>query len=78
MFIALLRSNERGAGHRKHRSFIVVRVRFRGNVFTESLPSNKLFLLSGVMSQHIKALEIAELKYALESITRLLPASASI
>jgi hypothetical protein len=37
------RSNERSADHRKHRSSIVARVRFRGNVFTEPLPSNELF-----------------------------------
>jgi hypothetical protein len=40
------------AGHTKHRSSIVARARFRGNVFTELLPSNELFLLSGVMSQY--------------------------
>jgi hypothetical protein len=29
-----------------------MRVHFRGNLFTEPLPSNKLFRLSGVMSQY--------------------------
>jgi hypothetical protein len=34
MFTALLRSNERGADHRKRRSSIVTSIRFRGKVFT--------------------------------------------
>jgi hypothetical protein len=50
---APLRSNERGADHRKHSFFIVARVRFRGNVFTVPLPSNKLFRLSDVMSEYL-------------------------
>jgi hypothetical protein len=50
---ALLRSNERGVDHRKHRCSVAARVRFRGNVFTEPLPSNELFRLSGVISQYI-------------------------
>jgi hypothetical protein len=52
VFTAPSRSNERGADHRKLRSSIVARVRFQGNVFTEPLPSNELFRLSGVMSQY--------------------------
>jgi hypothetical protein len=52
VFTAPLRSNEYGTDHRKHRSSTVARVRFHGNVFTEPLPSNELFLLSGVMSQY--------------------------
>jgi hypothetical protein len=52
MFTAPLRSNERGADHRKHCSSIVASVRFREYVFTEPLPSNELFPLSGVMSQY--------------------------
>jgi hypothetical protein len=59
MFTTPLRSNERGAGHRKYRSSIVARVRFSGKVFTEPLPSNELFRLSGIMSQYAKLL-IAE------------------
>jgi hypothetical protein len=51
-FTAPLHSNERVADHRKHHSSIVVRVRFRGNVINESLPSNELFRLSDVMSQY--------------------------
>jgi hypothetical protein len=53
VFTAPLRSNERELDHRKHRSFIVAPVRFLGNVFTERLPSNELFRLSGVMSQYV-------------------------
>jgi hypothetical protein len=53
MFTAPLRSNARGADHRKHRSSITARVHFRGNVFTEPLPSNELSRLSGVMSQYV-------------------------
>jgi hypothetical protein len=52
MFTLPLRSNERGPEHRKHRSSVVAHVRFRGNVFTEPLPSNELFRLLGVMSQY--------------------------
>jgi hypothetical protein len=52
MFTAPLRSNDRGADHRKYRSSIASRVRFRENVFTEPLASNDLFRLSGVMSQY--------------------------
>jgi hypothetical protein len=52
VFTAQLRSNARGAYHRKHCSSIVARVRFRWNVFTESLPSSELFRLSGIMSQY--------------------------
>jgi hypothetical protein len=52
VFTAPLHSNERVADHRKHHSSIVARVRFRGSVFNESLPSNELFRLSGVMSQY--------------------------
>jgi hypothetical protein len=37
---------------RKHRSSIVTRVHFRGNVFTEPLPSSELFWLSDVISQY--------------------------
>jgi hypothetical protein len=48
-----LRSNERDADRRKHRSSIVARVRFCGNVFTEPLLNNELFRLSGIMSQYI-------------------------
>jgi hypothetical protein len=52
MFTAPLSSNACGADHRKHCSSIVALVRFRGNVLTEPLPSNELFPLSYVMSQH--------------------------
>jgi hypothetical protein len=52
VFVAETRSNTRDANHRKRRFSIVARVRFRG-MFTESLPSNELFSLSGIMSQHI-------------------------
>jgi hypothetical protein len=37
VFITPLRSNERDADHRKRRSSVVVRLRFRGNFLTESL-----------------------------------------
>jgi hypothetical protein len=50
VFAVALRNNESGADHREHCSSIVARVRFRGNVFTESLPSNELFQLLGVIS----------------------------
>jgi hypothetical protein len=53
VFTAPLRSSESGADHREHRFSIVACVLFCGNVFTEPLPSNKLFKLSGVMSQYI-------------------------
>jgi hypothetical protein len=53
VFTTPLLSKERGADHRKRRFSIFARVRFHGNVFTEQLPSNKLFRLSGVMSQYI-------------------------
>jgi hypothetical protein len=53
MFTAPLRSNERGPDHRKHRCPIVARVRFCWNVFTELLPSNKIFWLPGVMSKYV-------------------------
>jgi hypothetical protein len=53
MFTAPLRSNERGVDHTKHLSSIVEHVHFRENMFTEPLPSNELFRLSGVMSQYI-------------------------
>jgi hypothetical protein len=36
-----------------NRIFCCVRVHFSGNLFTEQLPSNELFLLSGVMSQYL-------------------------
>jgi hypothetical protein len=49
-----MRINARGANHRKHHSYIV-RVRFRGNVFTEPLLSNELRQLSGVMSQYLSS-----------------------
>jgi hypothetical protein len=52
VFTAPLRSNERVPDRRKHRSSIVVCVRFHMNLFTEQLFSNKLFWLSGVMSQY--------------------------
>jgi hypothetical protein len=52
VFTAPLRSNARCADYRKHRSSIVARVRFCGNVFTESLPSSEQFRLSGIMSQY--------------------------
>jgi hypothetical protein len=51
-FIASLHSNARGADHSKHRFSIVARFRFRGNMFTEPLPSNKLFRLSGIISHY--------------------------
>jgi hypothetical protein len=54
VFTAPVRSNERGADHRKHCSSIVACVRFHGNVFTQPLPSRELLLLLGVMSQYIK------------------------
>jgi hypothetical protein len=38
-------------------ALLLLRVRFRGNMFTEPLPSNELFRLSGVMSQY-KALSL--------------------
>jgi hypothetical protein len=50
VFTATLLSNERVADRRKQGSTLFARVRFRGNVFTAPLPSNKLFRLSGVMS----------------------------
>jgi hypothetical protein len=53
VFTAPLRSKESGADHRKHRSSIVVHVRFRGNMFTEPLHSNELFRLSGVMLLYV-------------------------
>jgi hypothetical protein len=40
--MATLRSNGCGADHRKHRTSIVARVRFRGSASTKPLPSNKL------------------------------------
>jgi hypothetical protein len=46
VFMAPLRSNERGA-------LLLLRVRFRGSVFTELVPSSELFRLSDVMSQCI-------------------------
>jgi hypothetical protein len=49
VFAAPLHSNERGADHRKHHSSIVA----RGNVFTEPLPINEIFRLSGIMSQYV-------------------------
>jgi hypothetical protein len=58
MFTAPLRSNKRGTGDRKHRSPIVAHVRFRGNMFTEPLPSNVIFRLSGVMSQYYWRMDI--------------------
>jgi hypothetical protein len=54
VFTAPLHYNARGGDHRKHRTSRVARVRFRGNVFSEPLPSNELFRLSGVMSQYIQ------------------------
>jgi hypothetical protein len=51
VFTAPLRSNERGADHRKQRFSIVTRVPFRGDVFTEPLPSNEVF---GVMTQYYR------------------------
>jgi hypothetical protein len=59
MFTSPLRSSERGADDRKHRTSIFARVRFRGNVFTEPLPSNELFRLSGVMSQYSIQVQIS-------------------
>jgi hypothetical protein len=56
VFTAPLRTNAHGADHRKHSSSIGERVRFCGNVFTEPLPSNELFRLSGVMSQYCELL----------------------
>jgi hypothetical protein len=53
VFTAPLLSNTRGANHRKHRSSVVARFRFSGNVFTEPLLSNKLFRLSGVMPLYL-------------------------
>jgi uncharacterized protein YaaR (DUF327 family) len=53
MFTTPLLSNERGAHHKKHIFSIFARVPFHGNVFTETLPSNKLFRFSGVISQYI-------------------------
>jgi hypothetical protein len=53
VFTAPLLSKECGADHRKHRSSVVARGRFRGNVFTEPLPSRKLFRLSGVIAQYL-------------------------
>jgi hypothetical protein len=50
-FTTSLHNNKRGADQRKHSSFIVARIRFRGNAFTEPLPSNEFSLPSGVMSQ---------------------------
>jgi hypothetical protein len=52
VFTATLRSNEREVDNRKDSSSIIARVRFRGNVFTELLPSSEPFRLSGVMSQY--------------------------
>jgi hypothetical protein len=39
--------------HRKRRSSTVALVHFCRNIFTKPLPSNKLFRLSGVMSQYV-------------------------
>jgi hypothetical protein len=52
MFTAPLRSNERSADHTKHSSLTVARLRFRGIMFIEPLPSSELLRLSGVMSQY--------------------------
>jgi hypothetical protein len=48
-----LHSNVHGADHRKHRSSVVARIHFHGNVFTNPLPSSELFWLLGVRSQYI-------------------------
>jgi hypothetical protein len=58
MFTAPLRSNAHSTDHRKHRSFIIARVRFRGYVFIEPLSSNELFRLSGFMSQYRNDLKV--------------------
>jgi hypothetical protein len=58
VFTAPLHSNDRGADHRKHRSFFVARFGFREYVFTDLLPSNKLFRLSSIMSQYTECKEI--------------------
>jgi hypothetical protein len=52
VFTAPLRSNVRGADHRKHHSSTVAHVHFHGNVFIELLPSKELFWVSGVMSKY--------------------------
>jgi hypothetical protein len=52
VFIVTLRREASSADHRKRRFYIVAPVRFRGNVFTESMPSNELFRLSGVTSPY--------------------------
>jgi hypothetical protein len=49
VFTTPLRSNARGADHRKHRFSIIARVRFSGSVFTGPLLSNELFRLSGII-----------------------------
>jgi hypothetical protein len=54
VFSAPLHSNERCADHIKHRYSVVARVRFRGNLHPEPLPSSELFWLSGVMSQYVQ------------------------
>jgi hypothetical protein len=53
-----LRSNARGADHRKHRSSIIAHVSFRENVFTEPLHSSELFRLSGFMSKYHNDLKV--------------------
>jgi hypothetical protein len=52
MFAVPLRSISTALTTVNNLSYIVGRVRFRGNVFTEPLPSNEFFRLSGVMSQY--------------------------
>jgi hypothetical protein len=39
--------------HSKYHSSIVAHILLHRNVFVESLPSNELFWLSGIMSQYI-------------------------
>jgi hypothetical protein len=53
VFTAPLLNNARGEDHRKHCSSVVARIRFRGNVFAEPLPSNRLFRFLDVMLQYI-------------------------
>jgi hypothetical protein len=50
--------NDRGTDHRKHSAFILARIRFRGNLFTEPLPNSEPFQLSGVMSQYFYIFEV--------------------
>jgi hypothetical protein len=52
IFTTPLHSNEHDTDHRKHHSSIVARIYFHRKVFTEPLPRNELFQLSGIMSQY--------------------------